>query len=59
MKRTNRQGEVHTNNDKEYLQIIQYNGVNDCTVKFEDGTILKNVKYHNILSGGVKNNNRK
>ena len=59
MKRTNRQGEIHTNNDKEYLQIIQYNGVNDCTVKFEDGTILKNVKYHNILSGGVKNNNRK
>ena len=59
MKRTNRQGEVYTNNDGENLQIIEYNGVNDCTVKFEDGTIVKNVQYHNIVSGGIKNNNRK
>jgi hypothetical protein len=59
MKRTNRQGEVWTNNDEENLHILEYNGVNDCTIQFEDGTIVKNVQYHNIVSGGVKNNNRK
>jgi hypothetical protein len=59
MKRTNRQGEVWTNNDGEILHIIEYNGVNDCTIEFGDGTILKNIQYHNIISGGVKNNNRK
>ena len=59
MKRTNRQGEVWTNNDGETLHIIEYNGVNDCTIRFGDGTILKNIQYHNIISGGVKNNNRK
>lgn len=59
MKRTNRQGEVWINNDKETLHIIEYNGVNDCTIKFQDGTIVKNIKYHNIISRGIKNNNRK
>jgi hypothetical protein len=59
MNRTNRQGEVYINNDGENLQIIEYNGVNDCTIEFEDGTIVKNVQYHNIVSGGIKNNNRK
>ena len=59
MKRTNRQGEYHVNNDGESLHIIKYNGVNDCTIEFEDGTIVKNIQYHNIVSGGVKNNNRK
>ncbi len=52
MKRTNRQGEVWTNNDGENLHIIEYNGVNDCTIEFQDGTIVKNIKYHNIISGG-------
>lgn len=59
MKRTNRQGEWHVNNDGESLHIIEYNGVNDCTIEFEDGTIVRNIQYHNIVSGGVKNNNRK
>lgn len=59
MKRTNRQGEYHVNNDGESLHIIKYNGVNNCTIEFEDGTIVKNIQYHNIVSGGVKNNNRK
>ena len=59
MKRTDRQGEVWTNNDGENLHIIEYNGVNDCTIRFGDGTILKNIQYHNIISGCVKNSNRK
>jgi hypothetical protein len=59
MKRTNRQGEWWVNNDGDNLLIVEYNGVNDCTIKFDDGTILKNIKYHNIISGGVKNNNRR
>jgi len=59
MKRTDRKGEFWVNNDGENLHIIEYNGVNDCTVKFEDGTILRNIQYHNIVLGGIKNNNRK
>jgi hypothetical protein len=59
MKRTNRQGEWWVNNDGDNLLIVEYNGVNDCTIKFDDGTILYNIKYHNIISGGVKNNNRR
>ena len=59
MKRTNRQGEWWVNNDGENLHIIEYNGVNDCTIEFEDGTIVKHIQYHNIVSGGIKNNNRK
>jgi hypothetical protein len=59
MKRINRQGEWWVNNDGDNLLIVEYNGVNDCTIKFDDGTILKNIKYHNIISGGVKNNNRR
>ena len=50
MKRTNRQGEVWINNDGETLHIIEYNGINDCTIRFGDGTILKNIQYHNIIS---------
>jgi hypothetical protein len=59
MKRTNRQGECWVNNDGDNLLIVEYNGVNNCTIKFDDGTILKNIKYHNVKSGGVKNNNKR
>jgi hypothetical protein len=57
--KTNRVGEYWTNNDGEKLEIIEYKGVNNCTVRFEDGTVVENVQYHNIISKNIKNNNRK
>ena len=53
----NRIGEIHTTNEGCKLEIIEYFGVNNCTIKFDDwnNTIMENICYHNIIKGGVKN----
>ena len=41
------------------MQIIKYNNAFDCTVKFEDGTIVENISYGHFLEGAVENPNQK
>lgn len=36
------------------MQIIEYHNSHDITVKFEDGTVRRHVKYMNFKSGNVK-----
>lgn len=52
-----RTGEFHINNQKCKFKIIAYYGSQNITVEFEDGTILENVEYCQILRGTLKNNN--
>ena len=46
--------EKHITNDNYNITIIEYFGCNNCTVKFDDGTILTKLQYGNIKSGCVK-----
>ncbi len=46
-------GEKHITNKGYEIEIIEYLGTYKCTVRFEDGTILNNLSYHNILKGSV------
>ena len=46
-------GEKYITNKGYEIEIIEYLGTYKCTVKFEDGTILNNLSYHNILKGSV------
>jgi hypothetical protein len=48
-------GEIHIVNFEQKLEIIEYYGTNNITVKFEDGTILNNISYGHIKDGKVKN----
>lgn len=52
-----RTGEVHTTNNFGKIKIIEYKGNTKVSVKFEDGTIVKNVYYESIKKGMVKNPN--
>lgn len=47
-------GQIKQNNYGNTLEIIEYFGVRDVTVKFEDDTILKHVSYCNFLAGNIK-----
>lgn len=48
-------GEVHQTNTCGELTIIECYTPTDCTVQFEDGAIVKNIRYYNILQGKVRN----
>lgn len=48
-------GESHSNNEGCQFIIIECYNAQNCTIQFEDGTILKNLQYSNILRGGTKN----
>ena len=52
-----RLGEMKINKWNEKMTIIEYNGVRNITIKFEDGTIKK-CKYGNFKNGCVDNPNR-
>lgn len=41
------------------IEIIGYSGRKECTIQFEDGLILKDLRYAHIIDGYVKNPNHK
>ena len=45
MKKLNRVGEKHTTNQGYEVEIIEYFGKKNCTIRFEDGLILKKIIY--------------
>ena len=49
----NRVGETRTMTNGMKATIIEYRGVLDFDIKFEDGTIRKHVRYQHFLSGKV------
>ena len=54
---TDRTGEKHLTQEGYQIEIIEYFGVFNCTVIFEDGLILKNLRYASIKIGKVLNLN--
>ena len=59
MQKIYRLGEKNINTQGCEMIIISYQDTRHCTVKFSDGTIVKNIQYDSFLKGGVKNNNFK
>ncbi len=55
MKKLNRCGEKYVTNEGYTIEIVEYFWANNCTVKFEDGTSIKNLTICNIKNGEVKN----
>lgn len=53
----NRLGEKHINNSLQSFIIVEYFSRRNCTVEFEDGTIVKNINFSNIKTGGIVNPN--
>ena len=58
-KRDERLGEKRISNQGLLMEIIEYNNIYDCTVKFEETNgveyIAKHVDYHKFKNGSVKN----
>lgn len=57
MGKLNRVGEKYTSTEGYIMEIIEYPNAKNCTVLFEDGTIVKNIYFGHIKRGNVKNNN--
>ena len=55
----NRVGEKYVTNEGYSIEIIEYFRKDNCTAKFEDGTIVTCVQYNHIKGRGVKNPNHK
>ena len=55
----NRIGEKWNSNEGYEMEIIEYFGTYDCTIKFNEGTIVSGLKYSAVKSGEVKNPNHK
>jgi len=51
----NRVGEKHITNEGYQVEIVEYFGVNKCTIRFKDGNIKKEIRYDNIKSGRLRN----
>lgn len=49
-----RTGEKHLSNEGHWIIILKYDGFKNCTVQFEDGTVLTNASYSNIINGAIK-----
>jgi hypothetical protein len=52
-----RTGETHINTQNLLFTITEYFNANNCTIQFEDGTIVNNRTYRFILKGQVSNPN--
>ena len=59
MKDLNRIGEKFTTNEGFEAEIIKYFNSANITIKLNDNTIIKNITYHNLTKGKVKNKNRR
>lgn len=55
----NRVGEKYITNEGFKIEIIEYFSALNCTIKFEDGCIIKNTRYDHIKEGAIKNPNKK
>ena len=55
MKKLNRVGETYYNNQGQLLKITQYIGKDNCSVMFENGCVVNNVRYGNIKRGNITN----
>jgi hypothetical protein len=51
----NRDGEIVICPKYGKITILKYFNSANCTIKFEDGTILKNVQYYRVVTNNVKN----
>lgn len=51
----NRVGEKHVTKEGYTIEIIEYFKWGDCTIRFEDGTIIKNKVHQAIKNGSIKN----
>lgn len=49
-----RVGEKYLTNQKYWVSIIDYVNSKNCTIRFDDGTILTNKKYHDVKNGNIK-----
>lgn len=56
-KKKSRVGEIHVDNRECVFEIIFYENASNCTIKYNDGTILKNKSYQQIEAGSVLNPN--
>lgn len=54
-KRSDRIGEKHIIKDGYMVEIVEYYNSLNTSIKFENGVILKNIQYSNIISGKIKN----
>jgi len=54
-KTKNRIGETYITNEGYKIEIVEYSGNRNSTVRFEDGTLVYNKEYADILKGKVKN----
>ena len=52
-----RLGEKHLANKGYWAKIIEYTNKRNCTIQFEDGTVIKQVQYSSIKKGQIKNPN--
>lgn len=59
MQKVYRTGESNINNQGCRMTIVDYEDTRHCTIKFDDGTVIKNVLYSSFVRGMVKNNNHK
>lgn len=51
----NRTGEVHNTKEGYLISIISYRNNSDCDVKFENGIIVENKEYQELIRGSIKN----
>jgi len=54
-----RTGKSYQSKNFGIIKIIEYFTSRNCTIQFEDGTILKNINYDSAIRGNVKNPNQK
>ena len=52
-------GKKYITNEGYEIEITEYINSTNCTIKFNDGTILKNVSFDRIKKGAIKNYNNK
>ena len=51
--KNNRVGEKHITNEGYTIEIVEYFNWRNCTVRFNDGTLVKNRTYQNIVNGEI------
>lgn len=49
-------GEIHITNEGYSTVILDYVNVKNCTIKFDDGTIYKNINYTDLKNGSIRKN---
>lgn len=50
-----RTGEKYVTNEGYEVEIVKYNSSLSCDIKFDNGIIIKDLNYHQIKNGQVKN----